>query len=78
MALNKFETVGDYLSQTQDTLTDSSGGSANTTIAEITNSNNSGSADVEPTADAIADLAAQLAKVKTDIANIIAALNGAN
>lgn len=51
-------------------LTDSSGGSANDTIAAITNANNAGSADVAPTADAIADLAAK-------VNAIIAALEGA-
>lgn len=55
---------------TQDSLTDNSGGTANTTIAAITNAANAGSADVGPTADAIADIAAQLAKIKTDIAAI--------
>jgi hypothetical protein len=44
-------------------LTDSSGGSANNTIAAITQVANAGSADVGPTADAIADLAAKLAEV---------------
>lgn len=41
-------------------LTDSSGGTANDTIAAITNAANAGSADVGPTADAIADLAAKV------------------
>jgi len=40
-------------------ITDSSGGTANDTIASITNAANAGSADVGPTADAIADLAAK-------------------
>ena len=44
-------------------LTDNSGGTANDTIASITNSANAGSADVGPTQDAIADLAAKLAEV---------------
>lgn len=48
-----------------DALTDSSGGSANTVIAAITNAANAGSADVGPTADGFADIAAQLAKQRT-------------
>lgn len=44
-------------------LTDSSGGSANDTIAAITNAANAGSADVGPTADAIADLAAKVEEI---------------
>ena len=55
--------------QTQDSLTDNSGGTAGTTIAAITDTNNAGSADVTPTKDAVASLAAQLAKVKTDVAD---------
>lgn len=46
-------------------LTDSSGGSANDTIAAITNAANAGSADVGPTADAIADLAAKVNAILT-------------
>lgn len=46
-------------------LTDSSGGSANNTIAPITNAANAGSADVGPTADAIADLAAKVNAILT-------------
>ncbi len=40
-------------------LTDSSGGTANDAVAVITNAANAGSADVGPTADAIADLVAK-------------------
>ena len=40
-------------------ITDNSGGTANNTIASITNAANAGSADVGPTQDAIADLAAK-------------------
>lgn len=40
-------------------MTDNSGGTANDTIASITNAANAGSADVGPTQDAIADLAAK-------------------
>jgi hypothetical protein len=56
------------LTQTQAALTDSSGGSANTTIAAITNAANAGSADVGPVKDAIADLAAQLEAARVDFA----------
>jgi hypothetical protein len=45
---------------TQDALTDNSGGSATTTLAAISDT---------ATKDAVASLAAQLAKVKTDVAN---------
>src|SRR5690606_16203457 len=51
-------------------LVDNSGGSADNTIAAITNSANVGSADVGPTANAIADLAAK-------VNAILAALRGA-
>ncbi len=63
---------------TQDDLTDSSGGTAATTLAAITQAANAGSADVGPTADAVASLAAQLAKVKADLAAVITALQNAN
>lgn len=45
-------------------LTDSSGGTANGTIAAITQAANAGSADVGPVKDAIADIAADLATIK--------------
>ena len=54
--------------QTSVTLTDSSGGTASAVIAEITNAANAGSADVGPTADAIADLAAQVNALIADVA----------
>jgi len=44
-------------------LLDNSGGAANDTIAVITNAANAGSADVGPTADAIADLAAKVNEI---------------
>ena len=59
-------TIADLAAVTQDTLTDSSGGTAATTIAAITGTTNAGSADLAPVQNAIASLAAQLAKVKTD------------
>ena len=46
-------------------LTDNSGGTGNNTIAAITNAANAGSADVGPTADAIADLAAKVNAILT-------------
>jgi hypothetical protein len=50
-------------------LTDSSGGTANNTIAAITQAANPGSADVGPTADAIADLAAKVNEIRTALVN---------
>lgn len=46
-------------------LTDSSGGTANDTIAAITEAANTGSADLGPTRDAIADLAAKVNAILT-------------
>lgn len=63
-------TVADPAALTAATLTDSSGGSADTTIAAITNANNAGSADVTPTANAIADLAAQHNALLVDVTDI--------
>ena len=51
-------------------LTDNSGGAANDTIASITNAANAGSADVGPTADAIADLAAKVNGILTILSNV--------
>jgi len=70
--------IADAAAQTQDDLTDNSGGTPATTLAEITNAANAGSADVAPTANAIASLAAQLAKVKADLAEVLAAVNALN
>jgi hypothetical protein len=60
--------------QTQDTLTDSTGGSASTTLAVITapaaNDTTSLTDDMTAVKNALASLAAQLALVKTDVANI--------
>lgn len=51
--------------QTQDTLTDSTGGTANTTLVDV------GAVPTQANInDNFADIAAQLAKIKTDIANI--------
>jgi len=51
-------------------LTDNSGGTANDTIADITEANNAGSADRVPTEDAIADLAAKVNNMLTALRNI--------
>jgi hypothetical protein len=56
--------------QTQDTLTDSTGGSASTTLAAITAGATYAQADLTAIKNAIASLAAQLAKVRTDVTNI--------
>jgi len=66
---------GTTVAQTQDALTDNSGGSANTTIANIASADTSETTDRSVVADAVADLAAQLAKIKTDVANIISAID---
>src|SRR5690606_1000195 len=55
-------------------LTDSSGGTAADTIAAITQASNAGSADVAPVANAIATLAREQARLKADIAAVIALL----
>jgi hypothetical protein len=56
--------------QTQDSLTDSTGGSASTTLAAITAGAAYDQADLTAIKNAIASLAAQLAKVRTDVTNI--------
>lgn len=53
---------------TQDTLTDSTGGSASTTLAAITAGAEYAQADATAIKNALASLAAQLVKVKADIA----------
>lgn len=50
-------------------LTDNSGGTANDTIAVITDTNNAGSADLTPVQDAIADLAAKINEILTALDN---------
>jgi len=59
------------VSQQADTIaiTDNSGGVANSTIAAITDAANTGSADVGPVADAIADLAAKYNALRTLLRN---------
>ena len=56
--------------QTQDSLTDSTGGTASTTLAAITAGAAYDQADQTAIKNAIASLAAQLAKIRTDVANI--------
>ena len=64
-----------HSARTAQTLTDNSGGSADTTIAQITQAANAESADIGPTADAIADLAAQVNNLLTDQQNTAQVLN---
>jgi hypothetical protein len=56
--------------QTQDSLTDSTGGTASTTLAAITAGASYDQADMTAIKNAIASLASQLAKIRTDVANI--------
>jgi hypothetical protein len=56
--------------QTQDSLTDSTGGTASTTLAAITAGAAYAQADMTAIKNAIASLASQLAKIRTDVANI--------
>lgn len=56
--------------QTQDTVTDSTGGSASTTLAAITAGAAYDQNDIVAIKNAIASIAAQLAKIKTDVANV--------
>ena len=60
--------------QTQDTVTDSTGGSVSTTLAAITapaaNATTSLTDDMTAVKNALASIAAQLAKIKTDVTNI--------
>ena len=60
--------------QTQDAVTDSTGGSATTALAAITapaaNATTSLTNDMTAVKNALASIAAQLAKIKTDVANI--------
>jgi hypothetical protein len=60
--------------QTQDAVTDSTGGSVSTTLAAITapaaDATTSLTADMTAVKNALASIAAQLAKIKTDVTNI--------
>lgn len=64
--------VADASAQTQDTVTDSTGGSADTTLAAV-----SGSGADATINNNFADIAAQLAKIKVDVAALRTTLNGA-
>jgi hypothetical protein len=63
--------------QTQDSLTDSTGGTASTTLAAITAGAAYAQADLTAIKNAIASLASQLAKIRTDVANIKTLQNAA-
>ena len=65
------------VSLTQVALTDSSGGTADNTIAAITEAGTAGSADTTPVKNAIADLTAAVNKARVDIAAIKAVLDTA-
>lgn len=54
-------------------LTDNSGGTANDVIAIITDAQNAGSADLTPTRNAIADLAAKVNEIATQLKKLGAA-----
>ena len=56
--------------QTQDTLTNSTGGTVSTTLAAITAGAAYTQADMSAVKNALASLASQLAKIKTDVTNI--------
>jgi len=62
------------VSQTQTSLTDSTGGTPTTTLAAITAGASYAQADMTATKNAIASLAAELALVKTDHANALTLL----
>ena len=68
--------VIDVAAATAADLTDNSGGTPSTTIADITEANNAGSADRVPTEDAIASLAAQTDALVVDVALMRTAING--
>lgn len=55
---------------TSTAITDNSGGSATTTIAAITDLSTAGSADIGPVGDAIATLASENNKLRTDLENL--------
>lgn len=56
--------------QTQDTLTNSTGGTVSTTLAAIAAGAAYTQADMAAVKNALASLASQLAKIKTDVTNI--------
>jgi hypothetical protein len=63
------------VTQTQTALTDSTGGTASTTLAEITAGATYAQADLTAIKNAIASLAAELALIKTDMANAMVLIN---
>lgn len=76
MSLNKFETVGNIFSQTQSALTDSSGGTAATQLVAVDSTY-----DSDTTAginNNFASVAARLAEIKVDVADLMNKLNAAN
>ena len=56
--------------QTQDAVTDSTGGTASTTLAAITAGAAYAQADMTAVRNALASISAQLSKIRTDVANI--------
>jgi hypothetical protein len=63
------------VTQTQTALTDSTGGTASTTLAEIAAGVSYDQADMTAAKNAIASLAAELALIKTDMANTQTLIN---
>lgn len=59
-------------------LTDNSGGTASGTLADVTEANNVGSADRVPVENALASLAAEHAKVVTDVTALKTAIDANN
>jgi|Deesub1362A_J573_1020465.scaffolds.fasta_scaffold18286_2 hypothetical protein len=59
-------------SQTQQSLTDNTGGTASTTLADCAGADNVSEAAIE---NNFASIAAQLAKVKTDVGNLVTKVN---
>lgn len=67
--------VADAAALTQQAMTDNSGGTASTTLADITEANNAGSADRVPVENAIASLNARLDEVLADNTELRTQLN---
>ena len=65
------------ITQLQGTLTDSSGGTAGTTLAAVTAGATYAQADIVALKNSVSSLAAQLNKAQTDMANVLAALAAA-
>lgn len=73
MGLNKFTTVGDYLSQTQSSTTDSTTGTAATNLVPAT-----GTVTSTVVNNNFATVADRLGDISTDVGNLVSALNAAN